>query len=258
MPLDLDRPAPPSSFLAKAGAVALTTVGNVPTRMVLWGLIGLVVGIVGVVLSYVLGALVMGRGAMILGYLVTIPAAIPPCGAVLFGLHGLHRGAARAALALEKKFGLVAHVVDRVMAGLGERYGERLANLPLQQLEVALKEIVVKYLSAKDDDEGRGLAAYVVRRARVTIVARIETCLLAAYREELAHDGAGGGVSLAKLRARVSGEISGRLGELVMSPLNKQLAVFMTLYVLFAAGWWFWLFLLLMVVGTIAGSGGAG
>jgi len=250
-----ESPRAPTSFLAKAGAVALTAVKHVPTRMVLWGLIGLVVGVIGVVLSYILGVAFMGRGAMILGYLATIPAAIPLLGAVVFGLHGLHRGAARAALALERQFGLVSHVVGRVMALVEERFGARLANLPLQQLEQALKEIVAQYLISKEDDEGRGMAAYVVRRARGVIVARIETYLLADYRELHAQDGSGGGVSVSKLRDRLSEGLSSRLAGLVMSPLNKQLAIFMTLYVLLAAGWWLWLFLILAGLGKLAGHG---
>jgi len=34
--------------------------------------------------------------------------------------------------------------------------------------------------------------------------------------------------------------------------LNKQLAVFMTLYVFLAAGWWFWPYLILMGIGLVA------
>lgn len=240
-------PSPPAaptstSFLSKAGTVVATVVKNVPTRAVLWGAIGFFVGAVGVVLSYVLGILAMGRGAMLLGYLAVIPFVIPVLGAALFGMHGLHRGAARAALALEEKFGLVSYVVDKVLGRLQQRFAEKLANLPLQQLESSLKEIIASYLTSMEDDEGKGLAAWVVRRARKAIATHLETYLLAAYREEQKQDGSGGGVSIEKVRARVTKELSTRLKELVMSPLNKQLAVFMTLYVLLAGGWWFWLF----------------
>lgn len=237
-------PPAAASFLGKAGTVVTTVVKHVPTRAVLWGAIGFAVGAAGVVLSYLLGPLVLGRGALVLGYLVAIPLAIPVLGAALFGVHGLHRGAARAALALEEEFGLVSHVVERVLGKLQQRFGERLANLPLQQLETTLKEVVAGYLASREDDEGRGLAAWVVRRARKAIAARLETYLLAAYREEQQQDGRGGGVSLAKVRERVTKELSARLAGLVMSPLNKQLALFLTLYVLLAGGWWFWLSLL--------------
>jgi hypothetical protein len=236
----------PSSFLDKAGTVALTAVKHMPTRMVLWGLVGLGVGTAGVVVSYILGALKMGRGALLLGYNSIIPVAIVILGAVVFGIHGLHRGTARAALALEEKFGLVDHVVGRVMSMLVGRFGEKLANLPLQQLENALKEIVAKILSSKE--EGSWLVSYVVRRAQKAVVLRIEKYLLHAYREELGRDGSGGGIAIRKLHDRVSQEISGRLGELVMAPLNKQLFVFMAAYVLLACGWWYWMGLLFMLL----------
>jgi hypothetical protein len=114
----------------------------------------------------------------------------------------------------------------------------------LQRLEAALKQRVTTHLGSDDEDEGRGLLPYVLRRARRVLVPRIESYLLTAYREEQRADGSGGGVSLAKVRERTLRAVSERLAELVMSPLNKQLAVFMTLYVLLAAGWWFWLLLL--------------
>jgi hypothetical protein len=240
-----------STLLSKVGTVAATAVKHVPTRMALWGVIGFVVGVIGVALSYVIGVLVMGRGAMILGALVVIPMAIPPLGAALFATHGLHRGAARAALALEGKFGLVSHVVDRVLTMLADRFGEKLANLPLHQLEVALKEVVATYLASKEEDEGKGMVAYVVRRARTGIARRIDSYLLAAYREELKQDGSGGGLSVQKVRERATTQMSSRLGELVMSPLNKQLVVFMVLYLLVACGWWFWLFLIVVGCGTL-------
>ena len=243
----------PSSFLGKAGVVAAATVKHVPTRVVLWGALGLLVGVVGVALSYVLGVVTMGRGALLLGYLAAIPFAIPPLGAVLFGIHGLHRGAAHAALALEAKFGLVAHLTGRVLAQLEDRFGEQLANLPLQQLEAALKDVVAHYLATNDEEFNRdkGLLAYVLRRARISLTRKIEGYLLAAYREELNERGAGGGVSLEKVRDRTNQEISSRLGELVLAPLNKQLAVLLTLYLLLAVGWWFWLMLIIGGVGTL-------
>ena len=248
--------AVPSTFLGKVGVAATAIVKHVPTRMALWASIGFVTGILGVVISYLVGVVVLERASIVLAYLISIPLSIPPLGAVLFGMHGLHRGAARAALALEEKFGLVAHVVDRVLARLEARFGEKLANLPLQQLEVGLKEAVAAYLGSRGEDEGRGLVRYVVRRARGAIARRIETYFLAAYRAEMRSDGSGGGVAMQKVREQATRELSSRLGEILMSPLNKQLAILMTLYLLLAAGWWFWLFLILMVPVLLAGHGG--
>ena len=236
---------PQQSFLSKAGTVAFTVVKHIPTRGALWGGIGFVVGTLCVLASFSIGMLVMDRGALVLGYLVGIPLAIPPLGFFLFGLHGLHRGAARAILELDRKFALVSHLVDRVLSRVERHVGTGLSNLPLQRLEVALKETVESLLGTDEEDQGStGVLAYVLRRARRKLVPRIEAYLLAAYRAELQADGSGGGVSVEKVRERTQLAVSERLTEIVMSPLNKQLALFMTLYVLLAGGWWFWLFFL--------------
>jgi hypothetical protein len=244
-----------ASFLSKAGAVLGTLIKHVPGRGALWGAIGFAVGVVAVVASFALGLLALGRGAMALGYLVVIPIAIPFVGAALFGMHGLHRGAARAALELERRFGLVRYVVGRVMALLVEHLGTPLSNLPLQRVETALKAALDRYARSADVAEGAGLAAWVVRRGKLAIVARVETYLLAAYRAEQRADGTGGGVSLEKVGERVSAEMSQRLGEIVMSPLNKQLALFLTAYVAVAGGWWYWLFLLVGLFTSAPGGG---
>ncbi len=244
----VDQEKTETSFLAKAGAVLGAVVKHVPARGVLWGIIGLVVGAVCVGLSFVTGVLVLDRGALLLGYVLAIPFAIPFLGAALFFMHGLHRGAARALLEIEQKFGLVRHVVDRIFALLEARLGERLRNVPLQQLETALKATVATYLGSDDVKEGSGLAAWVVRRGKRAVARRIESFLLAAYRAEHQGDGSGGGVSLEKVAARVHAEIAQRFSSMAMSPLNKQLAVLMTLYVLIAGGWWFWLLQLMRLI----------
>lgn len=250
------EPAPArKSFLDHAGAVAATLVKHVPTRGVLWGAIGLVVGIAGVLLSYAIGPLILGRGSMVLGYLVVIPLAIPPLGAAFFFVHGLQRGAARAALALEQKAGLVSYLVTRARDLLIQSVGGPVSNLPLQQLETKLKDALGRLLSTS---EGSGIVAWVVNRAKRSLSDKIETYLLAAYRAEQQTDGKGGGVSLEKIFARVTEQLSEKLGDLLMSPLNKQLALFMTLYVLLAGGWWIWLTLLAraLTVGSGAAAGG--
>lgn len=224
-----------------------------PTRAVLWALIGLVVGALCVTLSFAIGLLAMGRGALVLGYLVVIPLVIPVLGMVLFGMHGLHRGAARAVLELDRKFGLVSYLVDGVLSRLERHLGPSVGNLPLQRWESSLKETVASYLGSDDEVEATGLMAYVLRRARRALVPRIEGYLLTAYRAEQQADGSGGGVSLVKVRERALRAVSERLTQIVMSPLNKQLALFMTLYVLVAVGWWFWLFLLVGGVSKVAG-----
>jgi hypothetical protein len=247
--------AQPSSFLTKAGTVVGAVIKHVPGRGLLWGAIGFAVGLAAVGLSFVIGLFVLDRGAMLLGYFVIIPIVIPFLGAALFAMHGLHRGAARAALELERRFGLVRYVVERVMGLLIKHLGGPLSNLPLQRIEEALKASIYQYSTSPDMHEGSGLAAWVVRRGKLAITRRIETYLLAAYRAEQRPDGSGGGVSLERVGERVSHEMSTRLGEIVMSPLNKQLAIFMTAYVLIAGGWWYWLFLIVRLIGAAASAG---
>jgi hypothetical protein len=245
--------APPArtSFLSVAGSVLISVVKHVPTRGVLWAVIGFFVGCVAVALSLVLGVLILDRGAMLLGYVLAIPAAIPFLGGALFFMHGLHRGAARAALELERKFGLVQYVVDRVMALLARHVGGFVSNLPLAEVERRLKAAVDEYLGSDDMREGSGLGGWILRRAKRSIAKRIDRYLLAAYRAEERPDGSGGGVSLEKVGARVSSEMSARLGEIVMSPLNKQLAVFMILYIALGVGWWRLLFGALSLLGRL-------
>jgi len=237
-----------ASFLSQVASVAGAIIKHVPTRGILWGSIGFVLGLVFVGLSFVIGLFVMERGAMLLGYLLPIPIAIPFLGAALFFAHGLQRGVARAALAIEQKLGLVRYVIDGVLGLLQKHLGSTVSNLPLQQLEDKLKEIVKTYLSSPAVNQGEGLTAWVLKRAQKMITQRIQTYLLSAYRAELQADGSGGGVSLEKVGARVHAEVSGGLSGIIMSPLNKQLGLFLILYALIGIGWWYWLFLLMRLI----------
>src|SRR5262245_57312913 len=97
----------------------------------LWGLIGFFVGCGSVALSLAIGVLVLQRGALLLGYLLAIPIAIPFLGAAAFFAHGLHRGAARAALELEQKFGLVRYVVSRLTQPIVAELGDVAQKIPL-------------------------------------------------------------------------------------------------------------------------------
>ncbi|HEU4536108.1 MAG TPA: hypothetical protein VFS00_18415 [Polyangiaceae bacterium] len=243
-----------SSFLSKAGAVVGTVIKHVPGRGVLWGAIGFAVGLAAVGLSFALREVVLDRGGGRLGYFLIIPIALPFLGAALFATHGLHRGAARAALELEQRFGLVRHVVDRIMGLLIRHLGGPLSNLPLQRVEEAMKAAIGQYSMSEDVQEGAGLGAWVVRRGKLAITRRIDTYLLTAYRAEQRADGSGGGVSLERVGERVGHEMSTRLGEIVMGPLNQQLAIFMVAYVVLAGGWWYWLSLIVRLVGAAAGT----
>jgi hypothetical protein len=219
------------------GTVVVAIVKHVPTRGVLWAVLAFVIGWILVGLSIGIMALQLGRGLMILEILFPIPLAIPFLGAALFAVHGLQRGAARAALDLERRFGLVRYVVDRVMERLAPRVGGVLENLPVAEFDEHLHQALDDYFGSEDMNEGRGVVGWVLRRAKRTILDRLEPFLLAAYREELRVDGTGGGISLTKLGERAAKELSAKLAGLVMSPLRTQLLFLSLLYVAVGVGW---------------------
>jgi hypothetical protein len=236
-------PAPARStaatLLGGVGNAALTVARHVPTRILLWAAIGFCAGLLAVALSLLLGWLTLEGGAadMVRGARIFVPVLLPVIGLIAFGLHGMQRGIARAALALEAQWGLVRQVVDRVIALLQQQLGTRLANLPLATLEDRLKQAIKTYLGSEDNDTGRGLLAWVVRKARRLITEKVETFLLRAFRAEQGAQG-GGGIDLEKVRARVAEQLSSHLQEIVAGPLNGQLAVLLLLFFGFGTGWY--------------------
>lgn len=233
--------APPPqtpTFLAKAGGILFSIVKHVPIRGVSWGFFGLVLGILSVAGSFALGLLTLGRGAelMVSEIFVAIPIALPFLAGGLISFHGLHRGAARAAIEIEEKLGLVGYLVDRILASITNRFGTTLANLPLSDFEAASRDAVNRYLKSSEMQEGSGIAGWVLRRAKTAILGKIDTYLLAAFRAESTASG-GGGVDMAKVGARVRQEVSAQFAGALMSAMNKQLALFSLLVVLLGVGW---------------------
>jgi hypothetical protein len=249
------EPSRLSTLLGGAGNAALTVARHVPTRAVLWAFGGLLLGVVAVGLSLLLAALTLDGPAALDGgakemlyksrYVVWL--LIPLVGFVAFGAHGFQRGIARAALALEAQWGLVARIVDATVAQLDQQVGARLANLPLAQAEAALKALVRRVLGDETSARG-GLTGWVLRTLRNTIIEKVETYLLAAYRAEATAQG-GGGIDLAKLRDRVVEEVGAHLHESLLGPLNLQLVVLLILYVGIGVGW-FHLSLALVALAT--------
>lgn len=232
-----------SALLGGAGNAALTVARHVPLRAVLWAFGGLLLGVFAVGLSLLLAALTLkgeaaldgGATAMLHSARYLVLLLLPLVGFVAFGAHGFQRGIARAALALEAQWGLVVRIVDATIAQLDQQVGARLTNLPLAQAEAALKALVRRALG--DDTDGRrGIVGWVLRTLRNTIVEKVETYLLAAYRAEVTAQG-GGGIDLTKLRDRVVEEVSAHLRESLLGPLNMQLAVLLLLYVGIGVGW---------------------
>lgn len=242
-------PAPGSpSLLARAGTVLGAVVKHVPARGIFWGLAGFLLGWVLIALSFVVNLLLFGKGAELAVYLLAVAALIPFGGAYLFAMHGLHRGAARAAFELQRKFGLVDHVLGRFVPLLEARVGGVVTNLPLAQLEERAKAALDTYLGSDDAREGSGLVGWVLRRAKRNAAEQVETYLLAAYRAEQAADGSGGGVDLRKVAARVSVELGERLEASVMSKLNGQLGIFLVAYAVVGL---FWMPLLVLAMSLI-------
>lgn len=236
------------TFLSHAGAVAKSVVKHVPTRGLLWGFIAFVLGWIWMGLSV---AIFLATGGKLDGWYIPTLFIVPILGTALFTVHGLHRGAARAALEIEQRFGLVKWIVTRVMTFLEERVGGRVSNLPLAKFEFAVKGATQRYLGSDEMNEGRGVLGWVLRRAKRSIADRVEKYTLAEYRAEIRKSGEGGGVSLEKVSARVMSELSEKLADTVMSPLNTQLAIFMVAYAVIGIGW---LPLVLKLILTVAKS----
>lgn len=241
----MNSPSRTRTLLSHAGAVAVTVARHVVPRGLLWAVLGLVLGGVCVAASFVVGVFVMGRGAILLGYLAAIPFALALAGAPLFGVHGLSRGAARAALELERKAGLTEWLTTTAYDHLVQRVGGPVSNLPLAQLQTTLRGALDQVLGT---DEGGGITGWVLRTIKRRLVSTLETYLLEAYRAEFRPDGTGGGVSLEKLFVPVRQRLASGLADTVMAPLNKHLALISVAYVLVAGGWWFWLFLILRLI----------
>ncbi len=225
------------------GKVAVSVVKNVPTRAALWSLVGFFLSVVGVVLSFVLGLYFMGRGALILGYLAAIPIAIPFLAGSLMFVHGLQRGAARVALELEEKAGLVRYVVGQVVSELERRTGGP-GGIPVEQIDRNLRGAVEGYLASADFKHGSGLGGWVIRRAKRSVAKRLDSYFLTALREP-GVGGAAGSFSAARITEVVSDRLSEKLAEVVMSGLNTQLWILLAAVAVISSTWWFWLFLIL-------------
>lgn len=224
------------NLITGAGNAAMIVVRHVPLRAVLWGLAGFGAGLLAILLSALLAWFTLGSARPLFdGPRIAVPLLLPLVGAALFFVHGLHRGVAQAALALEAQWGLVAQIVDRVIGLIGQQLGTRLHNLPLAQAEAAVKQGVQRFLGDEASPAG-GLRGWVVAKVRGLVTAKVETCLLAAYRAEQSEQG-GGGVDLAKVRDRTVAEVSGHLAELVLGPLSSQLIVLLVLFFGLGIGW---------------------
>lgn len=245
-----------ASFLSTAGGALVSVVKHVPTRGALWCIGGFFLSLLGVVASIVVGPMTFDRGAMLMAEppMVVVPLLLPFASAALLGMHGLHRGAARAGLEIERKLGLVRHVVDRVFGFLHSRFGHSLAQVPLAELEAALRTGVEQYFGSADMDEGRGITRYVLRRAKRSILEKVDHYLLVAYRAEAGPAGAGGGVDLGKVHARVVHEMTERAEELVTGSLNKQGALFLALVFVVSVGWFHLIMGVLMLISLAFGS----
>lgn len=240
MPLPVDTASAlrlGETLLSGSSSAALTVVRHVPGRALVWGALGFAAGLAAIVLEVLLVWLLFGSaGVLFSGWRLAVTALLPVAGAVLFFLHGSNRGVAHAVLALEAQWGLVRQVVDRVFALLQPQFGERLGNLPLAQAEAALKQGIQRFLGSEPAG-GRGMGAWLLGKVRGLVTAKVEACLLAAYRAELTGSG-GGGVDLAKLRERTVEELSGHLAERVLEPLNAQLILLLALFFAVGLGWY--------------------
>jgi hypothetical protein len=225
--------SPPPSPLARAGAVVLSIAKHVVTRAVLWAVLGLVVGVATFVAFLVIHQFA-DRSGVIGAALLVLYVGVA---FVAFGAHGVTRGVARAALELEQKFGLTRYLIDRITGSIEKRFGTTLANLPLAKFEEGAKGVVDQFLGSEEMLEGSGVTRWVLRKVRALFVGLVEKYLLKAYRVEVEEGGAGGGVSVARVRDRLHAELPRQIASLVMAPINKYLVVIVVLYFGLGLGW---------------------
>lgn len=228
-----------STLLGGAGSAALAVVRHVPTRGMLWAVLGTLAGALAVALSLLLGAVTLDGGAagMLRGVRLVVPLLLPVIGFIAFGLHGINRGIAYAALAIEAQWGLVAQIVERTFVLVDRQLGARLHDLPLAQAEQVLKDLLRRGLG--DDAAPRaGVVGWILGKAHRLLVDKVETCLLSAYRAQASAQRAGGGVDLLKVHARVVDELGAHLREFLLGPLDGQLALLLVLFFGLGIGWY--------------------
>jgi hypothetical protein len=221
-----------AAALASGAGTALKIVaGQLLRRSLPWFPLGLAAGLLAAGLAYGFGTL-PPTGSGLAGRLLQLSLILllPLLGLVLFGLHGLNRGAAHAALALEAQWGLVAQAVDGVLGLIRQRLGTQLANLPLAQIEAALKQAVRSYLGDEESGGRRGLSGWMLRKARRLVVRNVELVLLSAFRAQLSGKDGGGGIDLHKVRDQVIEQAGGHLREFLLGPLTPQLVLLLVLF----------------------------
>ncbi len=216
--------------LEAAARVLGQAAATIALRVLAWGATGAGVGLFAAVVLLASTALdappEWWRLARYLSLLV-----LPAGGALIFGQLGVARGIGRVVLRHAVDSGLVLEVLDRLLelaagalarqprlAALAERADLFAAELPLRDVELALKRAGDDFVLGADLEEGGGGARrWALRKIKRALVDKIEAYTLVLVRAEQ------GGVSLDRVRRLALDRAEEGVRELVLGAMKKQL-----------------------------------
>lgn len=199
-----------AAFLKEAGVILARSAVKTVSRTLGWGATGLFVGVLMTLSWWAAGVYPEVTWQAALWIVLSIVGVTGGLGYV-----GWMRGLGRAAIYVGCERGMVQYLVgallDRVTALMRkstrvssamEKSSTKLANLPLQQWEEWLTQVAEDYLGSDDPELGPPTGVYgrVTAVFRGFLVSRVRRYLLAIVRKEIAADGTGGGVSIARVR----------------------------------------------------------
>jgi len=223
--------------IGKAGIAAAATV---TARVVGFGTVGLILGVVAFFLEYGNGLLAHPWGPW--RYLV-FSLLLVYAGAGVFGLGtaGMWRGFGRVAMNLVEEHKLAQHILERVFSrtevlAAGPDAPEFLHRpLPIEAVREKLSQAIAAYSKSDDFEEGaRGLSRAVLRRIKGWLCRQVEERLIELIGEET-RDASIAELSLARLRERAEEGLQDWMLDALDGARNRQAKIWATFFVLVVA-----------------------
>jgi len=223
--------------LSRVGVAAAATV---TTRVVGFGALGLLLGVVAFFVELGTGLLEhpWGPWRYLVYSLLFVYAGV---GAFGFGTAGLWRGLGRVAMNLVEKHKLAQHVLERVFSraavlSVGADTPEALRTpLPIEAIRETLRQAIAGY-DTSDDFEGgaRGFSRTILRRIKGWLCRKLEERLIALVGEET-RDMSIAELSLARLRERAEQDLQEWMLDVLDGARNRQARLWATFFVLVVA-----------------------
>jgi hypothetical protein len=223
--------------LGKEGVAAAATV---TTRVVGFGTLGLLLGVVAFFVELGTGLLEhpWGPWRYLVYSLLFVYAGV---GAFGFGTAGLWRGIGRVAMNLVEKHKLAQHVLERVFsqAAVIPTGADSAAflhkPLPIEAIRETLRQAITGY-DTSDDFEGgaRGFSRSILRRIKGWLCRKLEERLIELIGEET-RDMSIAELSLARLRERAEQDLQEWMLDVLDGARNRQARIWATFFVLVVA-----------------------